>query len=66
MRATKGVLTPYPSQPPPCLIAVAPVPTEPLSKCAIPVALINNAKVPTIIRPVAFFSSGDRNNLSAK
>ena len=63
---TNGVVTPYPIHPPPWRIAVAPVPTEPLSKCANPVDDNASAKVPIIIRPVAFESSGIRNNLNAK
>ena len=66
INATSGVDTAYPIQPPPSRIAVAPVPEEPLSKCANPFALINNVIVPTIIRPVAAFSSGTLNNLIAK
>ena len=42
------------------------MPTEPLNKCAKPFALINKVNVPTIIRPVAAFSSGTLNNLIAK
>ena len=47
-------------------MAVAPVPTEPLSKCDNPVDDTASANVPMMIRPVARESSGTRNNLNAK
>ncbi|CAB4558754.1 unannotated protein [freshwater metagenome] len=60
--ATNGLETPYPIQPPPCRIAVAPVPVEPLSRCKSAVVLITNSNVPIVMRPVSFDSSGALNN----
>jgi hypothetical protein len=47
-------------------MAVAPVPIDPLSKWDKPVDESKSASVPIMIRPVAFESSGTRNNLKAK
>ena len=66
IKVTRGVETAYPSQPPPWRIAVAPVPIDPLNKWANPVVESKRANVPIMIRPVAFESSGTRNNLKAK
>ena len=64
--ATSGVEIPYPIQPPPFRIAVWPVPLEPLRICNKPVIEMSRTKVPTIIRPVAFESSGALNKRNAK
>ena len=64
--ATRPVEMPYPIQPPPSRIAVAPVPVEPLIIWARAVVLIISNNVPILIRPISPESSDDLNNRYAK